>query len=169
MECLAATFQGGDGTDIPRILEYLEHAESLEINDAEQKLLWEARELLIEESFGIYTLSSPNIPYLAIAALIKSGQIQHADIARIPIIPTWYKERLYLSDEHGDPVIVDEQTAKKYHPRPFNVKATGTELRLNERGPHMLLMEQLFALIFASQDAETSVAAAPFAPPACSP
>ena len=164
MECLAATFHGGDGTDIPRILEYLEHAESLEINDAEQKLLWEARELLIEESFGIYTLSSPNIPYLAIAALIKSGQIQHADIARIPIIPTWYKERLYLSDEHGDPVIVDEQTAKKYHPRPFNVKATGTELRLNERGPHMLLMEQLFALIFADQDAETNIVAAPFAP-----
>lgn len=32
MECLAATFQGGDGIDIPRILEYLEHAESLEIN-----------------------------------------------------------------------------------------------------------------------------------------
>ena len=74
MECLAATFHGGDGTDIPRILEYLEHAESLEINDAEQKLLWEARELLIEESFGIYTLSSPNIPYLAIVALIKSGR-----------------------------------------------------------------------------------------------
>ena len=115
MECLAATFHGGDGTDIPRILEYLEHAENLEINDAEQKLLWEARNLLIKDSFGIYTLSSPNIPYLAIVALIKSGQIQHADIARIPIIPTWYKERLYLSDEHGGPVIVDEQTAKKYH------------------------------------------------------
>ena len=147
----------------------MEHAENLEINDAEQKLLWEARNLLIKDSFGIYTLSSPNIPYLAIVALIKSGQIQHADIARIPIIPTWYKERLYLSDEHGGPVIVDEQTAKKYHPRPFNVKVTGTELRLNERGPHMLLMEQLFALIFAGQDAETSVVAAPFAPPACSP
>ena len=38
MECLAATFHGGDSTDIPRILEYLEHTENLEINDAEQKL-----------------------------------------------------------------------------------------------------------------------------------
>ena len=164
MECLAATFHGGDGTDIPRILEYLEHAESLDINDAEQKLLWEARNLLIESSSSIYTLSSPNIPYLAIAALIKSGQIQHADIAKIPIIPTWYTERLYLSDEHGNPVTVDEQTIKEHQSRPINVKATGTELHLNERGPHMLLMEQLFSLIFADQDAEINIVAAPFAP-----
>ncbi len=145
MECLAATFHGGDGTDIPRILEYLEHAESLDINDAERQLLEETRDLLVEKSFGIYTPSSPNIPYLAIAALIKSGQIQHADIAKIPIIPTWYTERLYLSDEHGDPVTVDEQAVKKYRYCPINVKATGTEIRLNERGPHALLMEQLFS------------------------
>ena len=164
MECLAATFQGGDGTDIPRILEYLEHAESLEINDAEQQLLWETRNLLIESPSSIYTLSSPNIPYLAIAALIKSGQIQHADIAKIPIIPTWYTERLYLNDEHGNPVTVDEQTIKEHQSRPINVKATGTELHLNERGPHMLLMEQLFSLIFADQDAETNIVTAPFAP-----
>ena len=164
MECLAATFHGGDGTDIPRILEYLEHAESLDINDAERQLLEETRDLLVEKSFGIYTLSSPNIPYLAIAALIKSGQIQHADIAKIPIIPTWYTERLYLSDEHGDPVTVDEQTIKEHQSRPINVKATGTEIRLNERGPHTLLMEQLFSLIFADQDAETNMVAAPFAP-----
>ena len=57
------------------------------INDAERQLLEETRDLLVEKSFGIYTHSSPNIPYLAIAALIKSGQIQHADIAKIPIIP----------------------------------------------------------------------------------
>ena len=58
---------------------------------------------------------------------------------------------------------VDEQTIKEHQSRPINVKATGTEIRLNERGPHMLLMEQLFSLIFADQDAETNIVTAPFA------
>ena len=59
---------------------------------------------------------------------------------------------------------VDEQALKEYRYHPINIKATGTEIRLNERGPHMLLMEQLFSLIFADQDAETNIVTAPFAP-----